>query len=423
MSSMVNVPASPDDTPAERPQAGWTKPPDAAASSAPPAVSTPPGASSAAASSSGGSVTPDSSTGEASPGGKAGSKAEAQREVRYEYSRNLPAVLAELNASLLISTYQAGKLALVGARAGQLTLSFHNFDRPMGVAVDPGGNRMAVAARDKIWRLNNDRDIAAQLDESGGTKACLLTRSAHVTGEIQAHELAWGRDGLWLVNTLFSCLCTIEGDYSFVPRWRPPFITALAAEDRCHLNGLAMLDGQPRYATAMAMSDAPAAWRENKNETGCLIDTASGETVASGFAMPHSPRLHLGQIWLLDSGRGSLVRIDPADGRTHQVARFPGYTRGLALAGPLALVGLSRIRETSTFGGVPIAEDRERLKCGVAVVNVQTGTLVGQFEFTSGVEEIFDVSLLPGAPQAVIRGPFAADDGDQTIWKVPKECA
>ena len=72
--------------------------------------------------------------------------------------------------------------------------------------------------------------------------------------EIHGHEMAWAGEELWIVNTLFSCLCTLRPEYSFVPRWKPPFISALAAEDRCHLNGLAVADGRPRYVTAQPLS-------------------------------------------------------------------------------------------------------------------------------------------------------------------------
>lgn len=343
-----------------------------------------------------------------------------QREVRYEHSRELVDVLARLNASLSISTYQAGKLALVGSHERKLTLSFHNFDRPMGVAIHPSGDRMAVAARNKVWLLRNDRDLASQLEPAGANEACFLASSAQITGEIQAHEMGYSGDDLWIVNTLFSCLCTLDPDYSFVPQWQPSYISQLAPEDRCHLNGMAMLDGKPKYVTAMGQTDTAGGWRPNKVETGCLIDVDTNEVIAHGFAMPHSPRVHMGQIWLLDSGRGALVRVDPKTREVFNVARFPGYTRGLAMMGSFAFVGLSKIRETSTFGGVPIAEDRDRLKCGVGIVNVQNGELAGQFEFTSGVDEIFDVSLVAGARLTVMRGPYATEDGEKTIWTVPR---
>ncbi len=344
----------------------------------------------------------------------------AEREVRYEHSEDLAHVLAEARLTVLISTYQAGKIVVLGTQQQSLALSFHNFDRPMGIAAAAQGETLAVAARDRIWFLRNHPDVARQMPPAGGYEACWLTCSAQVTGEIQAHEMEWSGSELWVVNTLFSCLCTPDSRYSFVPRWQPPFISRLAPEDRCHLNGLAMAGGRPAYVTAMAETDSAGGWRENKIRTGCVMEVNTGQTVARGFAMPHSPRVHAGRLWLLDSGRGSLVRIDPRNGQADVVARFPGYARGLAIAGNLALVGLSKIRETSTFGGVPIAEDRERLKCGVALVDLDRGKLVGQFEFLSGVDEIFDVSVLTNTRMAALRGPYALDDGHPTIWVVPE---
>jgi uncharacterized protein (TIGR03032 family) len=278
---------------------------------------------------------------------------------------------------------------------------------------------MSVAARDKVWHLDNAAVDSRQAASAGVIENLYLTRSASITGNIQAHEMSWCNNELWIVNTLFSCLCTLDGKHSFVPRWRPKFIGELAAEDRCHLNGLACVDGKPKYVTAMAESDTAGGWRPDKATTGCLIDVESNETVVAGFAMPHSPRVHKGHVFVLDSGRGGLVRID-GNGHAETVAKFPGYTRGLAIHGSFAFVGLSKIRETSTFGGIPIAADRERLKCGVAVVDLTTGNLVGQFEFQSGVSEIFDVTLLPGSGLASVHGPYAVEDGARPIWIVPQ---
>jgi uncharacterized protein (TIGR03032 family) len=281
------------------------------------------------------------------------------REIRHEYTRSLAPLLSQLGVSLLVSTYQAGKVAAVGVAAGELTLSYHNFERAMGLAVKPNG--IAVAARAQVWFLHAAPDLAARVDpgEPGRHDGCFLTRCSHFTGAIQAHELAWVVDELWVVNTAFGCLCTLDGRPSFVPRWRPPFLTDLAADDRCHLNGLAVADGAPRYVTALAESDTPQGWRANKVESGCLIDVASGQTVARGFAMPHSPRVHCGRVWMLHSGAGQLVLVDLASGRAETVSELPGYTRGLALYDHFAFVGLSKIREASMFGGMPIAE-RER---------------------------------------------------------------
>jgi uncharacterized protein (TIGR03032 family) len=344
--------------------------------------------------------------------------AQKLREIGYRHSRNLPALLDELQISLLVSTYQAGKLAVIGAPGGELALSFHNFDRPMGVTI--GNGQIAVGSRSQIWLLKSAPEIARRLTPAGRFDQCYLARSCHVTGEIQCHEMAFGGEELWVVNTSFSCLCTLHANFSFVPRWQPPFISALAAEDRCHLNGLAMSEGRPKYVTAMAQTDTQGGWRPNKVETGCVIDVATNQVIVQGFAMPHSPRLHAGKIWLLDSGRGLLVQIDPATGARRDVAKVPGYSRGLALHGNLAFVGLSKIRETSTFGGLPIAEKREELLCGVGVIELTTGRTLATFEFTSGVEEIFDVTVLAGIRLPAVRGPFATEDGDATVWVVPE---
>ena len=349
--------------------------------------------------------------------GRVEPKIAATREVRHEYTRNLPRILEHLGASLLVSTYQAGKLVVVGAGSGELQLSYHNFEKAMGIAARPG--RLAVGARSAIWFLDDDPDIARQIEPAGAHGACFLARSAHITGEIQGHEMAWLEDELWVVNTAFSCLCTLDGKHSFVPRWKPKFVKALAAEDRCHLNGMACASGRVKLVTALAETDQAAGWRASKATTGCLIDVESGETLVRGLAMPHSPRIHQAKTWLLDSGRGRLVVADTENGTITTVIELPGYTRGLAMIDTFAFVGLSRIRETSTFGGLPIAANRESLKCGVAVVDLVSGRQMAFLEFHSGVEEIFDVQLLPGIRSPVMSGPHPHLDSQAPIWRVP----
>jgi uncharacterized protein (TIGR03032 family) len=349
--------------------------------------------------------------------GQKSPESKATREVRHEYTRNLPRILEHLGASLLVSTYQAGKLVAVGAGSGALELSYYNFEKAMGIAVRPG--EVAVGARAAIWFLHDDPKIARQVEPAGQHDACFLARSARVTGEIQGHELTWLGEELWVVNTAFSCLCTLDERHSFRPRWKPKFISSLVAEDRCHLNGLACAEGRAKLVTALAETDEPGGWRPSKATTGCLIDVESGETLVRGLAMPHSPRIHQGKTWLLDSGRGQLVAADTEAGTVTTVIELPGYTRGLAMIDTFAFVGLSRIRETSTFGGLPIAASRESLKCGVAVVDLVSGRQMAFLEFHTGVEEIFDVQILPGIRSPVMSGPHPHLDGKAAIWTVP----
>ena len=343
---------------------------------------------------------------------------DAQREVRYEHTREFPRILAQQRISVLVSTYQAGKLVVLGSHENRLSLSFHNFEQAMGIAIHR--HRIAVGTRSQVWFLRSTPSVASQLEPPGTHDACYLTRSSHVTEDIHGHEMAWCGDELWLVNTRFSCLCTLDNDYNFLPRWRPPFISGLAPEDRCHLNGLAVYQGRPRFVTAHSETDTPAGWRPIKTSSGCVVNVAGGQTVARGFAMPHSPRVHGGHLWLLNSGCGQLVTVRPSDGHVQVVSRQPGYTRGLGFAGPYAFIGLSKIRETSTFGGVPIAEDRQSLKCGVGIMDLRVGRLVAHFEFHSGVEEIFDVQILRHAMHPYFSGPFTYAEGRAPIWVVPQ---
>jgi uncharacterized protein (TIGR03032 family) len=358
--------------------------------------------------------------GEALPSGASSAPPAPPAPVAFHYTQtdSFVALLHQLGASLLVSTYQANKLLAVRASGNGLSTLVRTFDKPMGLAVD--GRRLAIGTRKEVWFLRNAPDIAPRVEPVGRHDACFLPRSSHVTGDIGIHEIAWVGDELWIVSTRFSCLATLNPDYSFVPRWRPPFITTLAAEDRCHLNGLALADGQPKYVTALGDTDTAGGWRANKPHGGCIIDVSSGEFVTRGLSMPHSPRWHDGQLWVLESGTGRVVLVDRATGHRDTVIELPGFTRGLALCGPYAFVGLSKIRPTSAMDGVPIAERQGELKCGIAAVDLRSGRLTGFVEFQTAVEEIFDVQLLPGISFPEVTG-FQKEDIHHTFVVPPAD--
>lgn len=337
-----------------------------------------------------------------------GAAAPAAVPFHYVQTESFPALLSQLSASLVVTTYQANKLLVVREFQGGLSTLVRTFERPMGLAGD--ARRLALCTSNQVWMLYNAPDIAPRLEPQGQHDACFLPRSSHVTGDVAGHEVAWSGDELWLVNTRFSCLCTLHPNYSFVPQWRPSFITALKAEDRCHLNGLAMVDGRPRYVTALGTTDTPDGWRANKPHGGCCIDVPSNEIMIGGLSMPHSPRWHDGRLWILESGTGQLVLVDIKTGGRETIVELLGFARGLAMHGPFAFVGLSKIRPTSAMDGVPLAQRREQLKCGVAVIDLRAGTVIGMLEFQTAVEEIFDVQLLPG-----LRFPDVIGFQQQTI--------
>lgn len=343
--------------------------------------------------------------------------AQESRDIHCSHSENLPELLEHLHLSVLISTYQTGHLVALSAKQGRAVLAFHQFERAMGVAVRTGA--IAVCTKKEVWFLRSAPDIAAKLEPHGHYDACFLARTSHFTGDIQAHECGWVGEEFVVVNTLFSCLSALHPFYSFAPRWRPPFISALRPEDRCHLNGMAVVDGELRYATALAESDLSSGWRELKQNGGCLIDVRSGEALACGLSLPHSPRVVGSQVYLLNSGTGALVAIDSKTGDINTVATVPGVSRGLAIHGDYAFIGLSRARPT--LDGVPIVANRDALRCGLWIVDLRSGAVVANLEFTSGVDEIFDVQVLPGIACPYISGPSAERDTGQPLWTVPPD--
>jgi uncharacterized protein (TIGR03032 family) len=330
--------------------------------------------------------------------------APADSPLRSVYTQNFPQFLQQLESSLLVSTYQTGKLICARTDRGTLNTHFRDVDRPMGLAVAPG--RFAVGTRAEVLDYRNFPAVAPRIEPAGKHDACFLPRNKHFTGDIRIHEIAFAQGELWIVATNFSCLATLDAEHSFVPRWTPPFVTELANEDRCHLNGLCVVDDRVRYVTALGESDEPGGWRKHKATDGVLIDVLSGETVLAGLSMPHSPRWYDRRLWLLESGKGTLSVADPAAGTVETVAELPGFTRGLLFAGGLAFVGLSQVRETATFGGLPLMERLDERLCGVWAVHPETGETVGFLRFEELVQEVFDVAVLPGH-----RYPEIAEEG------------
>jgi uncharacterized protein (TIGR03032 family) len=310
--------------------------------------------------------------------------------------------LAWAGGSLAVSTYQAGKVAMIGWDGRQVTLLMRNFDKPLGLAVS--GNRMVLATRHDLNIFSNTPLLAHEFleDQPGRYDALYLPRATYHTGDLHTHDVAITSEGIILTATRFSCLARLSYDFNFVPFWKPNFVTDLVPEDRCHLNGLALCENRPKYVTALGTTDTAGAWRENKADGGLVIDVTTDEIISRGLSMPHSPRWYDGRLWVLNSGAGELAVVDVATGRLDAVCGLPGYLRGLCFVGPYAVVGLSRIREKHIFGGLPVQSRWERLRCGLAAVDLRTGREAGFFEFTEGCEEIYDVQFLPGLKRPMI---------------------
>jgi len=332
-------------------------------------------------------------------------------KLRSVHTTSLAEILKQANISLIISTYQAGKVIIARYDDGKINTHFRSFHTPMGMALHNG--RLAIGTHIHVWEMVNQPDVAVKLPPEGKHDACYLPRYQHCTGNIGIHEISFDEQGgLWIVNTRFSCLCRLRPDSSFLPVWRPKFVSGLASEDRCHLNGLGMVNGRPKYVTALGETNTNAGWRPNKATGGLLMDVESQEFIARGLSMPHSPRWYNDQLWVLESGAGHISQVDMSTGKLNMVTELPGFTRGIDFFGPLAFIGLSQVRESAVFSGIPITErlpKPEDRSCGVWCVNTQSGQVLGFLRFEEGVQEIFSVLVMRH------RFPELLNEDDDTL--------
>jgi uncharacterized protein (TIGR03032 family) len=327
-------------------------------------------------------------------------------------SRQLLAWLAEQKLSLAFTTYQIGKLFALGLKAnGELAVFERTFNRCMGLCPSADGNGFWMSSLYQVWRFEN---MLGPGEEANGHDRLYVPQLGITTGDCDIHDMAVDGDGrLVMVNTLFSCLATPSDSHSFRPLWQPPFISRLAAEDRCHLNGLAMRDGRPAYATAVAASDAADGWREHRSGGGVLIDVQANAIVATGLSMPHSPRWYRDRLWLCNSGTGEFGTVDLASGKFEPLTFCAGYLRGVAFHGDYALLGTSKARHNKTFSGLPLDDALTRrnveARCGLQVVDLRTGDAVHWIRFEGLVEELYDVITLPGVRNPALIG-FVSDE-------------
>ncbi|MEM9384546.1 MAG: TIGR03032 family protein [Pseudomonadota bacterium] len=320
-------------------------------------------------------------------------------------SRQFLPWLVEVGASLAFTTYQVGKVFWIGIKPdGRLELFNRTFNRSMGLYCS--SQTLYLSTLYQLWRFENA--LGAQ-ERHQGYDRMYVPQTAWTTGDVDIHDIALDSTGRPIfVSTLFSCLATTSETHSFAPLWKPPFISRLAAEDRCHMNGLAMVDGSPGFVTAVSRSDVADGWRERRDTGGVVLHVESGEVVLDGLSMPHSPRWHEGKLWVLDSGNGRFGCVDTQAGRFEEVAFCPGYARGLAFVGSYAVIGLSRPRgERGTFAGLALDEALAKrdveARCGLMVVDLRTGDAPHWLRVSGVVEELYDVGVLPGAirPMAI----------------------
>ncbi len=379
-----------------------------------------------------------------------------------EYSDNLPAILKELNISLAFTSYQAGRLMLIRSDGKKLDVNFKSFPRPMGLTASEDGITLGIFTqiinfqredglleqiKQPLVKIEDDitaprikakeqqqeqqpqgvstpdkdsveltpeqgeqmkqqrqkaqayqEKLNAALDER--VDACFITRSAHYSGMINIHDIDWGDEGLWAVNSSFSCLCTLDADSSFVPRWKPHFISELVPEDRCHLNGMTLKDGKPAYVTTFSKFDNAGMWRKGKSFDGTLMDVETNEILVDGLAMPHSPRWYNEQVYFCNSGYGLICSYHPETKQTETLFEVPGFTRGMDFYGPIMFAGLSKVRAADVTKPAPLSEKYDETFSGIWLFNLDEKgeqAEIGNIKFTGNVDQIYDIAVIPNS--------------------------
>lgn len=311
------------------------------------------------------------------------------------FTSQLPELLLNLNCSIALTTYQAGKVVFIcpNINKEQITTLPRTFEKPMGMSVD--GDKMVIALKDEVIVLENNRELAQHYPNKKNTYDSLwLPRVTFYTGLVDMHDIKLGDDGIYAVNTSFSCICKVDGNHNFKPVWKPNFIDNLAPEDRCHINGLAMVNGKPKYTTALGTTNTYQGWRKNIVEGGVLIDVETNDLILQNLPMPHSPTMYMGDLYILLSASGELIKVNVEEKSYSVIKKFDGFCRGMTIYKDYAFIGFSKLRKnSSTFAKLPFSEKANF--SGVKIIHLPTQAEVSSITYTASIDEIYEVEILP----------------------------
>lgn len=318
----------------------------------------------------------------------------------FYYSERFIKILNRLNVTLVFSTYQAGKLIFVSSPTGEAIYKYaKNFKRPMGVAVL--NDRLAVASRNFVEIYSKSAKLAKAFPPKPNFYDSFFTPQAkYFTGISDMHEISFDSGELYAVNTSFSCITKMSDKNHFISVWQPDFITELAPEDRCHLNGLIMEEGAPKYVTFFDQSNENNGWRKTPVNTGVLYDCQKQKVLVDNLSMPHSPTKHGDDIFFLQSATGQVMRYNTKSKELNQIVQLNSFLRGLDVYGDFLFIGASKMRKSSkTFKELPISDNSF---AGIEIVNYKTGKRVAGLSYTDNISEIFEVKVIEGMTKPIM---------------------
>ena len=345
---------------------------------------------------------------------------------QISFTEEFESQLHQTNSTLAVSIYQAGKILLINTdKEGSFKMTPISYSKPMGITSE--NEKLAITTKTELHLYANSAELASGIKTANGELDHLyLPRVTYHTGDLDLHDIAYVNGRITAVNTRYSCICQFDENHNFTPIWSPPFITQNTPEDRCHLNGMELENGKLKYITALGSGDYKDSWRENITESGILMDIPANKVVLDGLAMPHSPRLHNGKLYLLESAKGELVEIDPETYAKRTIVKLKGLVRGLAIHNNLAFIGISKLREGSTTFG-KLGDDVKAENASIHIVDIKHSAILGVLNFGGSIEELYDIRILPNKKNIGVLGLYderhkeAVTTPDNVFWKASKE--
>lgn len=309
------------------------------------------------------------------------------------------------NVSITFSTKSASKIFCVGVTEDdKLSLGERPFDRCGALAEN--NNSIYLSTSYQIWRLENS--IPADQKFQGFDKF-YIPQQSFVTGDLNIQDMWVDEQGrILFTNSLFSCLATVSSQSSFIPLWKPSFISQINAENRCHLSGVAVVDNQPKYVTVAGQTDTKQGWVECRQNGGCVIDITTNDVVCSGLSIPQSPRYYQDKLYVLNSGTGHFGSINLESNTFEPIAFMPGYLRGLSFINNYAIVGCCRALTGSDFDGLELIDNLKKNNqegnCGIYVINLDNGNIEHHLTFDRVINDIFSVVAISDTQRPMALG-------------------
>jgi uncharacterized protein (TIGR03032 family) len=325
--------------------------------------------------------------------------------ITWNADRNFGLWMQDEGISITVSSYQTHQVYTIGLNdTNNVTIWYSSLARVMGLHYNKTLKSLVCSNIGNIIRFENKGKWKTQYGEFD---ANFVPKTTYHSADTDVHDVCQTNDGeIYYCSALFSCICQPHPSKSFKVYWMPPWIDKLAAEDRCHLNGLCLVDDKPRYVTSTCQGNTSGSWKDIKGK-GVVYDIVENKVVCENLINPHSPRWHKGKLWLLESGTGYFGYVDLEKKKFVQCCFIPTFLRGMSLNGDFAIVCGSYDRHDSAFGDLPLGKALQEKgltsKCGIWIINTERCDICHYLYFENPVKELYDVTVIDAKRARVLE--------------------